>query len=184
MNRTTVSLALTGCIAICSCALAQGPVPIPIPEGVPTVGLEEFLQRVAASTDTEFLIDIRSRQNIYVGGTQTEDVTYPILLSILRNNQLMAVEIQGRVNIVPEAFARQMPVRLVQQDDPDVADDEVVSRVIQMNNMNAAQAVPILRALLPQYAHLAALPDQNKLLIVDRYANVRRLTEILNALDN
>ena len=96
----------------------------------------------------------------------------------------MAVEIQGRVNIVPEALARQMPVRLVQRDDPDVADDEVVSRVIQMNNMNAAQAVPILRALLPQYAHLAALPDQNKLLIVDRYANVRRLTEILNALDN
>ena len=58
MNRTTVSFALTGCIAICSCALAQGPVPIPIPEGVPTVGLEEFLERVAASTGTEFLIDI------------------------------------------------------------------------------------------------------------------------------
>lgn len=52
-----------------------------------------------------------------------------------------------------------------------------------MNNMNTAQTVPILQPLLPQYAHLAALPEQNRLLIVDCYANVRRLTELLNTLD-
>jgi general secretion pathway protein D len=69
------------------------------------------------------------------------------------------------------------------EDDPEVADDEMVSRVIQMNTMSAPQIVPILRPLLPQYAHLAALPEQNVLLIVDRYANVKRLTEIVLALD-
>jgi general secretion pathway protein D len=52
-----------------------------------------------------------------------------------------------------------------------------------MNTMSAPQVVPILRPLLPQYAHLAALPEQNVLVIVDRYANVKRLTEIVLALD-
>ncbi len=87
-------------------------------------------------------------------------------------------------DIAQETYARQLPVRLVQEDDADIPDDEVVSRIVQMNNMNAPQAVPILRPLLPQYAHLAALPEENVVLIVDRYANVRRLTELLNALDN
>ncbi len=203
MNRTKVFLALVGYVLTCPHALAQetpqrpqslpdrprvttqgSQALAPLPDGVPTISLQVFLEGIAADLDMDFLIDSRARQNIYVGGTRTENVSYPILLSILRNNQLVAVEIEGRVNVIPEALARQLPVPLVQRGDPDVPDDQVVSRVIQMNNMNAAQAVPLLRALLPQYAHLAALPDQNKLIIVDRYANVKRLTEMLDALDD
>ena len=55
--------------------------------------------------------------------------------------------------------------------------------MIQMSNMNTAQTVPILQPLLPQSAHLTALPGQNRPLIVDCYTNVRRLTELLNTLD-
>ncbi len=203
MNRKIVFLSLVGYMAICADAFAQGAPqrqqapqaqqrvivqrsqePAPIPTGVTTVNLEEFLEPVADDLDLDFLIDVRSRHEIYVGGTGIEDITYPILLSILRNNQLMAVVIDERVNIVPESLARMMPVALVNEDDPEVADDEMVSRVIQMNNMSAPQVVPILRPLLPQYAHLAASPEQNVLVIVDRYANVKRLTEIVRALDN
>ncbi len=203
MNRKMVFLSLAGYMAICADALAQGTPqrqqapqtqqrvivqrsqePAPIPAGVTTVSLEEFLEPVADNLDLDFLIDVRSRHEIYVGGTGIEDITYPILLSILRNNQLMAVVIDGRVNIVPESLARTMPVPLVNEDDPEIADDEMVSRVIQMTTMSAPQLVPILRPLLPQYAHLAALPEQNVLVIVDRYANVKRLTEIVLALDN
>jgi hypothetical protein len=42
--------------------------------------------------------------------------------------------------------------------------------------------VLILRPLLPQFAHLAALPP-SKLVIVDRYANVQRITAIAESLD-
>ncbi len=126
--------------------------PAPIPAGVTTVNLEEFLEPVADDLDLDFLIDVRSRHEIYVGGTGIEDITYPLLLSILRNNQLMAVVIDGRVNIVPESLARMIPVALVNEDDPEVADDEMVSRVIQMNTMSAPQVAPILRPLLPQYS--------------------------------
>lgn len=202
MNRKMLFLSLAGYMAVCADALSQdapqrqqapqaqqrvivqrSQEPAPIPAGVTTVNLEEFLEPVADDLDLDFLIDVRSRHEIYVGGTGIEDITYPLLLSILRNNQLMAVVIDGRVNIVPESLARMIPVALVNEDDPEVADDEMVSRVIQMNTISAPQVVPILRPLLPQYAHLAALPEQNVLVIVDRYANVKRLTEIVLALD-
>jgi hypothetical protein len=47
----------------------------------------------------------------------------------------------------------------------------------------ATPLVPILRPLLPQMGHLAALPCVNKLIIVDTFASVRRIQAIIDALD-
>lgn len=151
-------------------------------EPLPTVDLEELLALVTASTNREFLIHRLSRRDIYIGGIEPEEVTYPMLLSVLRSNDLAAVEIEGRTNIMPLPGVRSYPVPMVQQDDADIPDDEWVTRIIEVNNIESAHLVPILRPLLPQAAHLAALPPQ-KLLIVDTYSNVRRITELVNALD-
>ena len=48
--------------------------------------------------------------------------------------------------------------------------DEIVTQVIDVKNVNAAQLVPILRPLIPQYGHLAAYPASNILIISDRAA--------------
>ncbi len=52
-----------------------------------------------------------------------------------------------------------------------------------MKSIPSAQIVPILRSLLPQSAHLAAMSCTNELLIVDTYANVRRIEGIVAAMD-
>jgi general secretion pathway protein D len=119
---------------------------------------------------------------IYLAGTEPGDVTYPVLLSILRANGLAAVEIEGRVNIVPASEIRTYPLPTVQSDDASVAADEWVTRVVTTTNVEAAQLVPILRPLLPAWAHLAALPS-SQLVIIDRYANVKRITELVRSLD-
>jgi type II secretory pathway component GspD/PulD (secretin) len=62
-------------------------------------------------------------------------------------------------------------------------DAEFVSKVITVKSVPAAELVPILRPLLPQSGHLAALPCVNKLIIVDTFANVRRIQSIIDALD-
>jgi hypothetical protein len=79
-----------------------------------------------------------------------------LLLSILRNNGLAAAEVGGYVNILPDAAIRQLPLRLVQRDDPEIPDDAWVSRVITVPDGRAEWLVPILRPLLPQAGHLAA----------------------------
>jgi general secretion pathway protein D len=47
----------------------------------------------------------------------------------------------------------------------------------------AAQLVPILRPLIPQYGHLAAHPPSNLLIISDRAANVDRMLRIIERID-
>ncbi len=59
----------------------------------------------------------------------------------------------------------------------------MVTRVIQVDNVAAAQLVPILRPLVPQQGHLAAYPTTNVLIISDRANNVERLLSIVRRID-
>lgn len=166
-----------------------------VPPGppLPTVSLESLVERVAKSSKKSFLIDTRARQQVYLGTVRAEDVTYPLLLSILRTNNMAAVTIEGRVNIVPAGEMRFM-APLVERDDPNMPADEWVSRVITTTKKEASSMVPILRPMLPVTAHLAAMcdsqpgPPQNGpncrlLIVVDRNANVQRIAAIVRMID-
>jgi general secretion pathway protein D len=162
-------------------AIAQPP-PALFP-GLPTVALEPLLQRVGRAANKKFLVDGHVNPQVYLGGVDANDVTFPLLLSILRANNLAVVEFEGRVNVISVNDVRLYPVPFANTDDQNIPADEWRTRVLQPTNIEAAQLVPILRPLLPQQAHLAAFPGSNQLLIVDRYANVKRITEIVRALD-
>jgi len=49
--------------------------------------------------------------------------------------------------------------------------------------MPASMLVPVLRPLLPQQAHMVAMPCTNTLLLVDTFANVKRVEKIVSAMD-
>ena len=121
-----------------------------------------------------------------------------MLLSILRVHGWFAAEIDGRTFILPNANARQMPLRLLQGDDPNVSDHEYVTRVLRVSGEDSPRArddagrelqwsaragilVPVLRVLMSVEGHLAAAGDH--LILIDRYDNVRRMTAIIDALD-
>jgi len=150
---------------------------------LPLVELAPVLERVERDSSKRFLVDGSVGSRIFLAGVDAGDIDYPILLSVLRANGLAAVEIDGRVNIVRESEVRFLPAPIVQTDDASIAADEWVTRVLTTTNIEAAQLVPILRPLLPQAAHLAAHGTTNRLIVMDRYANVQRITEIVRALD-
>ncbi|MDH5436817.1 MAG: type II secretion system secretin GspD, partial [Gammaproteobacteria bacterium] len=61
--------------------------------------------------------------------------------------------------------------------------DEMVTRVISLENVSASQLVPILRPLIPQNGHLAAYARTNVLIITDRAININRLVTIIKRID-
>ena len=63
------------------------------------------------------------------------------------------------------------------------AGDDYVTQAIILDNIGAAQLVPILRPLLPQSAHLASHPSSNALIIADRPQNMRRMLELVRRMD-
>jgi type II secretory pathway component GspD/PulD (secretin) len=146
------------------------------------VPVERLIAAVAKRTNKKFIVDPRVRGDVSMIGQEPTNVDYPTLLLILRVYGFAATEEGGYVHVIPDANIRQQPLPLVTGKES-YADGEYVNKIIMLKNVPAAQLVPILRPLLPQVAHLVALPCKNALLLVDVFASVKRIEQIARALD-
>jgi general secretion pathway protein D len=146
--------------------------------------LRALIREVAARTHKHFVLDPRTPQFIDLIGLEPKEVTYPQLLGALTVNGMAAVAGDSIVEVIPTSEIRQDALPLVTPDNIKTLDDEWVTCVMPIKNISAPQLVPILRPMLPQSAHLAAYPDRNALVIVDRSANVRRLVEVIKILES
>lgn len=153
--------------------------PVRVEGGIP---LSNLIATVAKKTGKKFVLDPRVHSEIILVGQDPASVSYNDLLSILAIYDYIATDTGGYVTILPDANARQIPTPMVSGKES-YPDAEVVSMVITPKNVPAAHLVPILRPLIPQYGHLAAIPCVNKLILVDRFGNVKRLKAIIDAMD-
>ncbi len=146
--------------------------------------ITQIIEAVSTITGKTFIVDPRVRANVTILSStpMSPDAFYQAFLSILQVHGFMAVESGNVTKILPDANARQVPAN----DLPahvSATSDEIVTQVIEIENVNAAQLVPSLRPLIPQQGHLAYIPGTNTLVISDRAANVNRLMRIIERLD-
>jgi general secretion pathway protein D len=146
--------------------------------------ITQIAEAVAAATGKNFIIDPRVRAQVTMLSStpMSPEAFYQAFLSILQVHGFVALPAGGVIKIVPDANARQYPG----DDLPNhvsATSDEIVTQVIAVKSVNAAQLVPILRPLIPQYGHLAAYPASNILIISDRANNVNRIMRIIARID-
>ena len=151
-----------------------------VPE--PGIPLLTVIESVSRKTGKHFLIDAKVHSNVMLVGQDVGSVTYAELLTILQFEGYTAVESNGVFRVIPETIVRQTALSII-PGSATYLDAQYVSIVIPVHAVPAASLVPILRPLLPQQAHLAAAPCSNSLLMVDTYANVRRVESLIAQLD-
>lgn len=146
--------------------------------------LQSFIETVAEITDKNFVIDPRVKAKVTVVSARPMDPEeiYEVFLSVLQVHGFATVEVGEIIKILPDVNAKQGPGNVVTRSS-EFKGDELVTRVIEINNVAAAQLVPILRPLVPQQGHLAAYPGSNMLVISDRAANIARLEKIIRRID-
>ena len=149
----------------------------------PTVELAELLGAVASKEDKTFLVDSRVPAEVVVGQVRTRDVSYAVLLTVLRNNGLAAVRAEDHISVIRVNTVRQHKLPLVMEDDDSIPDDEWVMRIFRPTNVSAPMLVPILRPLIVQAGHLAAVSGSNTLVIVAPYGTVKQLGELIRIFD-
>jgi len=147
-----------------------------------TVPISSLVATVAQKTQKKFVLDPRVRANVSLVGEEPSSVTYDELLTILDTYGFAAVDIGGYVQVVPDAAVRAEPLPLVSADEKRPA-YEYVTAVFHVKSIPAGWLVPILRPMVPQQGHLAAMPCSNDLVMSDRFANVRRIEAIIKAMD-
>jgi general secretion pathway protein D len=146
--------------------------------------LRVLLREVGARMHKHFVVDPRVPQAIDLGGLEHQDITYPQLLSVLHVNGIVVIADDGIMQVIPNTEVRQAAVPVVSPDSIKTLDDEWVTCIVPVKNISAAQLIPMLRPLVPQYGHMSALPDRNAIIIIDRTVNVRRLVELIKILES
>jgi general secretion pathway protein D len=145
--------------------------------------IRQIVEAVSAVTDRNFIIDprVNAKVTMLSKTPMTPDAFYEAFLAILEVHQLAAMQSGDIIKIIPNATARQYgsPMGTGRA----AGDDDIVTQVIQVQNVGAAQLVPILRPLIPQFGHLAAHPGSNMLIISDRAGNVARMVSIIRRID-
>jgi general secretion pathway protein D len=145
--------------------------------------IRQIVEAVGEVTQKNFIIDprVNAKVTMLSSTPMTPDAFYEAFLSILQVHGYIAVTSGDLIKIVPDATARQYagPLGTLSS----AGADDIVTQVVQVNNVGAAQLVPILRPLIPQYGHLAAHPGSNMLIISDRAANVNRMITIVRRID-
>jgi general secretion pathway protein D len=147
--------------------------------------INALIQSISEITGRNFIVDPRVRGQVSVISSKpmNDDEIYQVFLSILAVHGFTAIPGEQVTKIVPLADAKQMDIPTIDQLARGDATDQIVTRVIQVQNVSAAQIVPILRPLIPAQGHLAAYAPTNVLIVSDRAGNVERLADIISRVD-
>ena len=147
--------------------------------------IQAFISQIADMTGKNFVVDPRVRaRDVTVVSTKALSATevYELFLSVLQVHGYAAVPSGDIIKIVPNTTAKQSNLPLVGENES--GGEALVTRVIPVENSPVEELVPVLRPLVPQYGHLAAVGSANALIISDHIDNIRRMEAIIASLDN
>jgi len=145
--------------------------------------LVAVINSVSQITGKNFIIDPRVKGKVTVVSSKplNEDEVYSVFLSILQVHGFATVPTDNAIKIIPDATAKQSAAPSTPSSvNPG---DQLITRVLQIDHINAAQLVPILRPLVAQQGHLAAYATTNVLIISDRASNILRIDRIISQMD-
>ncbi|MDR2877526.1 MAG: type II secretion system secretin GspD [Chromatiales bacterium] len=146
--------------------------------------ISAVITTVSEVTGRNFIVDprVKGRITIVSSRPMSQNEVYQVFLSVLDVHGFAAVDAGSVTKIIPDANAKQLAVPVTDERQPGKG-DEVVTRVIELRNISAAQLVPILRPLVPQQGHMAAYVPSNMLILSDRASNIERIANIINRID-
>lgn len=148
------------------------------------IEMTELIERFAKRSGKQFVIDPRVRAQVPLAGIDANQINYAQLLTILDVHGFAIADIGGLLAVMPDANSRQFPAPTYTDTRFKASDSEIVTLLQQQKKTCAAHLVPVLRPLMPQAAHMAAVPQTNTLIINGHAADVRRVANLAQELDS
>jgi type II secretory pathway component GspD/PulD (secretin) len=135
---------------------------------------------IVLETPVKGTVDVWSNEPL----TKTEALN--LLNTVLNKNGYAAIQNGKTLTIVTreEAKKRDIPIHIgsTHQDIP--RNEQIVTQVIPVRNINVAQLARDLAPLIPGTASVVANEGANTLVVTDTQANIRRFAELIAALDS
>jgi general secretion pathway protein D len=146
--------------------------------------IEAVTRAFAAMIGRQIAVDPRVRGAITVYSEQPQSVpeAYQGFLSALRGLGFAVVESGGLLKVVPEADAK-LQTGTVSVGEVGTKGDQIITQIFQLRFENPNNLVAVLRPLISANNTINANPASSSLVITDYAENLRRIAQIIAALD-
>jgi len=150
---------------------------------VKNADLEEFVAQVAEITGFTIVVAPQLKGKVTVVSSANLDAegVNTLFLSVLRTHGYTAVKSGNTIRVEQQAKGKQNPG--ASGSISTIPPDELVTRVISAQNVESTELMKILRPLIPQYGHIAAVTTPNVVIITDHADNIKRLIGIIHKID-
>jgi len=128
----------------------------------------------------------RGRVDVWSNTPVTKEEALSLLDSVLRKNGYAAIRNGRTLTIVnrDEAKVYDIPVKLGSNPESIPRNDEIVTQIIPVRYVEVTQLTKDLQPLVSSQTTMTANEAGNSIVITDTQANIRRVAEIIQAIDN
>jgi general secretion pathway protein D len=177
-KKRMITRSLIGFIAVASMVVSLVAAAESIRINFRDADIRSVIESVAEITGVTFVIDPRVKGKMTIISPEKIDgnVLYEVFLSALQVHGYQAVKDGSVVRIVPASQAFQLP--------GGEGSNQLMTKVLAVNHVIAAELVPVLKPLLSQGAQLQAHAASNRLVVTDTEAQIERVTQMLKIIDS
>jgi general secretion pathway protein D len=143
------------------------------------------INEVSLETGKNFIVDPRVSGKISLVSSKPIKPTevYQVFLSVLGLLGYSAIPSGDLVKIVPNVESSELATHIATNRSPGQG-DEVVVRVIPLENVSAVQLLPVIRPMLPQWSNVSAYSPGNVLILMGHASNLKRIANVVQDIDN
>lgn len=142
------------------------------------------INEVSQETGKNFVVDPRVNGKISLISSKPlrKGEVYQVFLTVLGMLGYSAIPSGNVIKIVPNMESGEQTTPVASRRSPGQG-EEVVVRVIPLENVSATQLIPILRPLLPQWSNISAYAPGNVLVLLGRASNLERIFRVIQDVD-
>ncbi len=149
------------------------------------VDIVEFIKYISELTGKNFLIDsnVKGKITILSPTKITIKEAYKVFESVLEVNGFTIVESDAITKIVPMTEARSKDIETGLLKEPINPEDKLVTQLIPLKYANPEEIQKVLSGLISKNSLIVSYAPTAMLIITDVLSNIKRLLEIVDALD-
>ena len=144
--------------------------------------IQDLVRWASSVTNKTIIIhpSVKGSITVVAGEEMTREEAFQVFLSVLQVHGFMVVDTDQALKVVPMDIGKESDIAL---DASNPSPEDMVVRIIKLENISANDIITLVRPMLPQAAHLAAYPGTNTILIASRSAKVEQIVGIIERLD-
>jgi len=149
------------------------------------VDISVFVKFVSELTGKNFIIDDKVKGKVTIISPKKIPVgdVYKVFLSVLEVYGFTTVSVGDMIKVIPAVLAREkfMETRLKKElADPE---DRIITQIITLERANPDEIKRVLDPIISKSSSVLSYPPAGMLVITDFLSNIKRLQEIVTALD-